>query len=68
MDTKDSISNAVHWVLGNQNVFLNTTGDITLLATILKEAKDFKKRPSDQTMVSDAKKYNITSLFKGDEI
>ena len=68
LDTDEGIEHAVHWVLGNPDVFLNTAGDIRLLEKILAAAQRFSTRPSDELMQSDLEKYGITALFKGDEI
>ena len=68
LENEASINNAVHWVLGNNNVFLNTTGDITLLPVVLKAANNFNSRPDKVTMNYDVTKYGIFSLFKGEEI
>jgi aryl-alcohol dehydrogenase-like predicted oxidoreductase len=38
---------AVHWVLGNAQVFLNTVGDTTLLPKVLDAAERFSERPPD---------------------
>ena len=38
---------AVHWVLGNPQVFLNTVGDTTLLPKVLDAAERFASRPPD---------------------
>jgi len=38
---------AVHWVLGNPQVFLNTVGDTTLLPKVLDAAERFAARPPD---------------------
>ena len=41
------IDRAVHWVLGNPQVFLNTVGDTTLLPKVLDAAERFASRPPD---------------------
>lgn len=45
-----SIEKAVHWVLGQEGIFLNTAGDIHILPTVLAAASSFVARPSDETM------------------
>ena len=45
-----SIDKAVHWVLGNEDVFLNTVGDITLLPLVLDAAHRFLARPPEHEM------------------
>ena len=47
------IDRAVHWVLGNPQVFLNTVGDTTLLPKVLDAAERFAgERPSDDELAS----------------
>jgi aryl-alcohol dehydrogenase-like predicted oxidoreductase len=48
-DQKD-IDLAVWWVLGRPGVFLNTTGDVDLLPSVLDAAQRFEKRPDDDAM------------------
>jgi aryl-alcohol dehydrogenase-like predicted oxidoreductase len=43
---------AVHWVLGNPQVFLNTVGDITLLPKVLDAAERFAARPPDEDVAA----------------
>jgi aryl-alcohol dehydrogenase-like predicted oxidoreductase len=58
-DTQQEIDNAVHWVLANPRVFLNTAGDIHLLPMVLDAASrfdpalsqaDFRERMNEATM------------------
>ena len=44
-----SIDKAVHWVLGNEDVFLNTAGDITLLPMVLR-CRAYVSSSARQTM------------------
>jgi aryl-alcohol dehydrogenase-like predicted oxidoreductase len=50
---------AVHWVLGNPQVFLNTVGDTTLLPKVLDAAERFVSRPPDGELAA----LGTTSLF-----
>ncbi|MFN2145470.1 MAG: aldo/keto reductase [Anaerolineales bacterium] len=68
LTTPEGIRHAVHWVLGNPQVFLNTAGDVNLLKIILKAADEFESRPEDAVMDADLEKLGITSLFTGDEM
>ena len=43
---------AVHWVLGNRQVFLNTVGDTTLLPKVLDAAERFATRPPDDDLAA----------------
>lgn len=58
-----SIDKAVHWVLGNPNVFLNTVGDITLLPKVLDAAERFEERPTDETMQAMVAQWDMEPLF-----
>lgn len=59
-----SIQTAVHWVLSNEQVFLNSTGDIRILPHILKAAQETIRKPSDEEMEALVKKEAITPLFR----
>lgn len=63
LDEQEAIDHAIHWVLANPQVFLNTAADTTLLPKVLEAAKAAKERPSDETMEADIEKYGITPLF-----
>jgi aryl-alcohol dehydrogenase-like predicted oxidoreductase len=47
---QEAIDKAVHWVLGNPYVFLNTAADIHLLPKVLDAASRFEERPPDEQM------------------
>ncbi|MBN2044685.1 MAG: aldo/keto reductase [Anaerolineales bacterium] len=68
LTTPEGISHAVHWVLGNRDVFLNTPGDVDLLKLVLRAADEYESRPDQVIMDADLKKLGITSLFTGDEM
>jgi hypothetical protein len=57
------IDRAVHWVIGRPNVFLNTTGDITLLPKLLDAASRFSERTPDAAMTSMLQERRMSSLF-----
>ena len=46
----EALNLAVHWVLGREDVFLNTVGDIDVLPRVLEAAAAFRERPSDERM------------------
>ena len=58
-----AIDKAVHWVLGQEGIFLNTVGDITLLPKVLNAASRFEKRPTDAEMQAEIKRLGTTPLF-----
>lgn len=47
---QEDIDKAVHWVLGQPGVFLNTIGDIHVLPQVLDATTRFEQRPSDADM------------------
>ncbi len=54
---------AVWWVLGNDGVFLNTSGDPVILPKILDAASRYREQPSDEEMQRLVKEKNMTNLF-----
>lgn len=60
----ESIKTAVSWALGNEQIFLNSAGDIHLLPHILSSASDFKTKISDEEMKLFAEAQGMTALFQ----
>ncbi|MCY3865608.1 MAG: aldo/keto reductase [Chloroflexi bacterium] len=58
-----SIDKAVHWVLGNEDVFLNTVGDIHLLPKVLDAAARFEERTPEAVMEAMAAEWEMAPLF-----
>lgn len=54
---------AVHWVLGNPQVFLNTAGDVELLPRILDAARRFTRRPPAAEMAALRARRALEPLF-----
>ncbi len=50
LDSESAIQKAVHWVLKNDQVFLNTVSDINLLPLVLKSASEYQIGPEDNEM------------------
>ncbi|MFN8529708.1 MAG: aldo/keto reductase [Anaerolineae bacterium] len=63
LTTQASIDKAVHWVLGEEGVFLNTAGDIHLLPKILDAASRFEARPTEADMQAMAGEWEMKPLF-----
>ncbi len=57
------IERAVDWVLGRPGVFLNTVGDVGLLAHVLAAAERAGERPSDGEMAELVERRSMTPLF-----
>ena len=62
----EAIGRAVRWVLGNDQVFLNTSSDARLLPTILEAAASGGSVPADDEMRADVDTHGIEPLFDGD--
>lgn len=54
---------AVHWVLGRENVFLNTVGDLQVLPKVLDAARRFEHRPTDAEMQQLLTRAQMSPLF-----
>jgi aryl-alcohol dehydrogenase-like predicted oxidoreductase len=50
LESQEAIDTAAHWVLGNEQVFLNTVGDIVVLPKVLEAATRYAGRPSEEQM------------------
>ena len=59
----EGIQRAVHWVLSQPYIFLNTAGDIHLLPRVLEAASNFKTAPSEEALQADIKNLGMTPLF-----
>lgn len=65
LDDPDAIGRAVRYVLGSEDLFLNTSSDARLLPVILAAASGSLTVPSDDEMDSDIDQFGITPLFDG---
>ena len=54
---------AVHWVLGEPGIFLNSPGDLELLPRVLDAAERFASRPDETEMAGLAREQRLSSLF-----
>lgn len=62
----EAMRRAVHRVLCEPDLFLNTTSDATLLEQILKFASESIERPTDEQMQADQENLGIEPLFVRD--
>ena len=60
---QEDIDLAVHWVLGNPQVCLNTVGSVELLPKVLAAASRFESRPADNELERLAATRGLASLF-----
>lgn len=63
LEDQASIDLAVHWVLGNEQVFLNTASDVNLLPKIVDAAERFTGRPNDVAMDGLVRAQSMEPLF-----
>ena len=64
---RGAIGRAVGFVLGNQQLFLNTTSDATKLPDLLACADEFPS-PTDGEMRADVERFGMTPLFDDGEL
>ncbi len=63
LEQQADIDLAVHWALGNPQVFLNTAGDINILPRVLDAAHRFETRPTDEQMNELVLRLKMQPLF-----
>lgn len=64
LEAQADIDLAMHWILGNPQVFLNTAGDINLLPLILDSAHRFASRPAEHQMQDLSERLEMKPLFE----
>lgn len=60
---QEDVDRAVHWVLGNPAVFLNTAGDKHLLPRVLEAASRFRTSPSEEMMREQVTRLRMIPVF-----
>jgi aryl-alcohol dehydrogenase-like predicted oxidoreductase len=73
IENGEALARAVHWVLADERVFLNTSSDARLLPAELAAAESFgsaggASRPPDAAMEADVAALGIRPLFDGGEL
>jgi aryl-alcohol dehydrogenase-like predicted oxidoreductase len=63
-----AIARAVRYVLGNDDLFLNTTSDARLVPLVVDAANGALDLPADHEMDADVDEFGITPLFDGDAL
>jgi aryl-alcohol dehydrogenase-like predicted oxidoreductase len=63
LEDQADIDLAVHWVLGEPAVFLNSVADVHLLPRVLDAAHRFQRRPSEDAMKDLAARASMQPLF-----
>ena len=60
---QEDIDLAVHWVLGQADIFLNTVGDLHVLPKVFDAASRLSARPSDEAMQAATQALAMEPLF-----
>ncbi|MBL8057376.1 MAG: aldo/keto reductase [Anaerolineales bacterium] len=63
LDDQPALDLAVHWVLGNPQVFLNSVGDLRVLPKVLDAAARFQGRPADDALQAALAQQAMAPLF-----
>ena len=63
LEDQADVDLAVHWVLGDPQVFLNSVADTHLLPKVLKASQGFQSRPSEGEMASMIARLQMEPLF-----
>ena len=60
---KAAIQQAVNWVLGEPDIFLNSVGDVEILPIVLEAADTLIGKPDEESMTSLANEQEFASIF-----
>lgn len=63
LEDEDDIRTAVHWVLSEEDLFLNSVGDTDLLPLVLKAADTMDSTPSAAVMDAMAQRTGLSTIF-----
>lgn len=63
LEEQSSIDLAVHWVLGQEGLFLNSAGDTNLLPKVLDAAERYTVKPSEKLMLDKMRELGMEPLF-----
>jgi hypothetical protein len=63
LEAEDEIRLAVHWLLAQPDLFLNSVGDVALLPAVLKAASEPIRTPAETAMAEHAKRTGLASIF-----
>ncbi|MEM7286892.1 MAG: aldo/keto reductase [Actinomycetota bacterium] len=68
LDEGDALTRAVHYVLADDRVFLNTSSDARLLRATCEAAMSLEGRPSAEAMDADRLANGVVPIFDGGEL
>ncbi len=64
----DALTRAVHFVLADDRLFLNTCSDARLLRATCEAAEAFESAPSDEQLAADREAHRMVPLFDGEAL
>ena len=68
LEPSPAMERAVHHVLANDQLFLNTSSDARKLRPVLEAAAAYEARPTDDDLAMDRESMGITPLFDGADL
>ena len=60
---EESITKAIHWIMGIEDIFFPTIGDMDVLPKVFAAAAGFESPPSDEEMDQMVDQYELTALY-----
>lgn len=63
LENEADIHQAVHWVLAEPDLFLNSVGDVELLPAVLRAADALEPAPDDAVMADHSERTGLASIF-----
>lgn len=63
LENEADIRQAVHWVLAEKELFLNSVGDVGLLPAVLRAADELGPAPGDAAMAALSERTGLASIF-----
>lgn len=63
LENEVDIHQAVHWVLAEPDLFLNSVGDVELLPAVLRAADALEPAPDDAVMADHSERTGLASIF-----
>lgn len=63
LENEADIHQAVHWVLAEPDLFLNSVGDVELLPAVLRAADALEPAPDDTVMADHSERTGLASIF-----
>ncbi|MBN2440781.1 MAG: aldo/keto reductase [Spirochaetales bacterium] len=63
LDKQSEIDMALHWAMGNEDIFINSVADVNILPLVLDAATRFTTKTPDEKMKRASREMGLTPLF-----